>query len=456
MQQSPRSPDEHEGLAREILRELIEIDTTHATGSTAPAVALVARLLENAGVPGADIHQLGPQANKLNLVARFRGSGGSQPILLLAHLDVVEAGREEWTTEPFSLTERDGHFYGRGVIDDKAMAAIWIANMIRYRREGFAPDRDIILALTADEEGGEHNGAEWLLREHPELVSAEYGLNEGGYGRIKNGRRIANTVQASEKTYLDLLLEAKGRGGHSSIPIAGSAIVTLAEGITRLARHQFPLALSEVTRRFFEQMSLVEEGQIAADMRAILEVPTDPDALSRLSSIPYYNGLLRNTMAVTRLDAGEENNTIPSVAHAVVNCRILPELEPALLVRELADLVGDLQMEVRELSEPQGSPPSALRAELMEPVERLTAQFWPGVPVVPVMGIGGTDSRHFRRAGIPMYGVSGIFLDVDDVRAHAPDERIGVQSFFEGQEFLYRLVRELAQSIAVSEAGSEV
>ncbi|CAN5736649.1 M20/M25/M40 family metallo-hydrolase [soil metagenome] len=454
--QPSASTNDHHDLARETLRELIEIDTTHSTGSTAPAVELVARRLSDAGVPRDDIHVLGPHPRKLNLVARLRGIGNLRPIVLLAHLDVVEARREDWTTEPFELTERDGHFYGRGTIDDKAMAAIWVANMVRYRRERILLERDIVLVLTADEEGGEHNGAEWLLREHPELVDAAYGLNEGGYGRIRNGRRIANTVQASEKTYLDLIVEAKGRGGHSSIPVPGSAIVTLAEGISRLARHRFPLVLSEVTRGFFEQMAMIEEGQIAADMHAILATPADRDALARLSSIPYYNGLLRNTMAATRLEAGEENNTIPSQARAVVNCRILPELDPALFVRDVADAVNDLQIEVRELGEAQGSAPSPLEAELMEPIERLTEQFWPGVPVVPVMGIGGTDSRHFRRAGIPMYGVSGIFLDVDDVRAHAPDERIGVQSFFEGQDFLYQLVKELAQSSAVSEAGSEV
>jgi acetylornithine deacetylase/succinyl-diaminopimelate desuccinylase-like protein len=294
------------------------------------------------------------------------------------------------------------------------------------------------------------------LREHPDRVDAEFGLNEGGYGRSKGGRRIANVVQAGEKTYLDLELLAEGRGGHSSIPLPESAITILAEAVARLSRHRFPVLLSEVTRGFFARMAEIEEGDVASDMRAILQSPADPGALDRLSAVPYYNGLLRNTAVVTRLQAGEENNTVPSVARAVINCRILPGESAAELEREIAGVVEDDRIRIRALAPAQDSPPSPLTDEIMGPVERITEELWPGVPVLPVMGIGGTDSRHFRRAGIPMYGVSGIFLDVDDVRAHAPDERIGVEAFFEGQEFLFRLVRQLAQSTAVSDGGREV
>lgn len=446
---------EHRSLAREIFAELIETDTTHASGSTTVAAEALARRLIAAGLPEADVTVLGPHPRKGNLVARLRGTGSGGPILLLAHLDVVEADPAEWSVDPFTFLERDGHFYGRGAVDDKAMAALWAANLIRYRREGLSPDRDIILALTADEEGGDQNGAEWLLREHPALVAAEFGLNEGGYGRAKGGRRIANVVQASEKTYLDLLLEATGRGGHSSLPLPESAIRSLAEGIGRLSRYEFPVRIGEVTRAFLERMAAIEEGQTAGDMRAVLRDPPDPAALSRLSSIPYYNGLLRTTAAVTRLEAGEENNTIPTSARAVVNCRILPDESPAEVQRALEEALGDERIEVRTLGAAQGSPASPLTAEILRPVERITEELWPGVPVLPVMGIGGTDSRHFRRAGIPMYGVSGIFLDMDDVRAHGPDERIGVQAFYEGQEFLYRLVRDLSQSSASSGAGIE-
>lgn len=446
----------HQKLAREIFRELIEIDTTTSTGDTTQACRAMVERLRDEGFPRDDLRVLGPAPRKGNLVARLRGTGTRAPVLLLAHLDVVDAQREEWSVDPFTLVERDGHFYGRGTTDDKAMAAIWIANLIRYRQEGFSPDRDIVVALTADEEGGDHNGAEWLLREHRPLVEAEYGLNEGGIGRMKGGVRVFNTVQASEKVYQDFLIEARGQSGHSSVPGPDSAIYCLAEGLGRLSRYRFPVNIGEITRAFFARMSEIENGDAAADMKAMLKTPPDPGAVSRLSALPYYNGLLRTTCVPTRLDAGHANNTIPSTARAVVNCRIIPGESPAEVRTALVAALADDRIEVRPLGNLRAAPPSPLRPELMREVERITSELWPGVPVVPVMGIGGTDSRHFRHAGIPMYGVSGIFLDVDDVRAHAPDERIGVQSFFEGQEFLYRLVAALSQSTASSAAGREV
>jgi acetylornithine deacetylase/succinyl-diaminopimelate desuccinylase-like protein len=434
----------HPELARELFRELVETDTTHATGSTTAAAEAMARRLRDAGLPEEDVRVLGPHPEKGNLVARLRGTGTRGPLLLLAHLDVVDAPREEWSVNPFTLTEWDGWFYGRGTTDDKAMAALWVATLIRFRQEGFTPGRDLIVALTADEEGGEHNGAKWLLQEHRPLVEAAYGLNEGGYGRMKGGRRVSNTVQAGEKAAVDFLLEARGRGGHSSLPSGENAIYLLAEGLSRLARHRFPVRLGEVTRAFFGRMAELEGGQTAADMRALLRTPPDPDALSRLAGVPYYEGLLRTTFAATRLEAGHASNTIPRTARAVVNCRVLPGETAEEVRAALAQALGDARIEVRPLGEVEPVLSSPLTPEVMEPVERVTAELWPGVPVVPVMTIGATDSRHFRRAGIPMYGVSGLFLDVDDVRAHAPDERIGVREFHEGAEFLYRLVRALS------------
>lgn len=440
----PSSPTPHQRLALEIFRELIGLDTTAARGSTRAAEAVAARL-RAAGFPAEDVWVGGPVPEKGNVVARLRGRGTRRPLLMLAHLDVVDAEPEEWTTPPFELVEKEGFFYGRGTTDVKDMAAIWTANLIRLREEGFVGERDLILALTADEEGGDHNGAQWLVEHRRDLVDAELGLNEGGYGRMRGGRRISNTVQASEKVYQDFLVEARGRGGHSSLPTDDVSIYHLAEALGKVAGHRFPARRGEVARAYFERMAEIETEEVAADMRAVLRDPPDPAALDRLSRIPQYNGVLRTTCVATRLDAGQTNNTIPQCAEAVLNCRILPGEPPEEVLRTLEALLASERVTVRPLMEPKPSPPSPLTPEVLGPIERITAELWPGVPVVPVMGIGATDSLRFRQAGIPMYGVSGIFLDVDDVRAHCPDERLPVRSFYEGAEFLYRLVRELGK-----------
>jgi acetylornithine deacetylase/succinyl-diaminopimelate desuccinylase-like protein len=441
---APTSPDEYRDLARDIFRELIEIDTTDQTGDVTVAAQAVMRRLQDAGFADEELTLAGPHPRKMNLVARMRGTGARGPLLMLAHLDVVEADPAEWETPPFRFDERDGFFYGRGTTDQKAMASIWTANLIRMRREGIVPDRDLILALTADEEGGEHNGARWLVRERRDLVDAAMGINEGGYGRMKGGRRISNNLQASEKVYLDLELTAHGTAGHSSIPTDDNAVYHLAAALGRVAAHGFPLQLSEVARAFFERMSRVETGPMADDMRALLAGTADADAVARLTKVPQYHGMTRNTWAATRVDAGQSNNTIPQSARAIVNCRLLPGESPDDLERLMTQVIADERVTVRQAVVAKPSPASPLTPEVMEAVEGVTEVMWPGVPVVPVMGIGATDSLYFRAAVIPMYGVCGIFLDVDDVRAHAPDERIAVQSYYEGQEFLYRLVRALS------------
>jgi acetylornithine deacetylase/succinyl-diaminopimelate desuccinylase-like protein len=417
--------DEHT-LRREIFRELIEIDTTDDTGDVTRASRAMAARLWDAGIPPHDIVVAGPHPKKHNLVARLRGDGAREPLLLLAHIDVVGAPREEWSVDPFKLTERDGHYYGRGTTDDKAMAALWIATILRLRAAGHVLKRDIIVALTADEEGGSHNGVKWLLAERPDLVRAEFGLNEGGYGRIRDGQRIANQIQASEKTPVFFELIASGQAGHSSLPPADSAITRLAAAIQRVAELRFPLELSEVTRSFFERMG--ETGSV-----------------EQLAQNPYYRGLLSNTCAVTRLDAGHEDNVIPQGAKALVDCRLLPGADPDAVRRTIIGAIDDEQVEVRARPGAPPAPPSPLRADLVAAVEQITAEMWPGVPVMPVMSIGATDSAHLRRAGIPMYGVSGLFLDVNDARAHGPDERVLVQSFHEAGEFLFRLVSALAE-----------
>lgn len=424
--------------ARELFRRLIEIDTSPGRGTTEAAEA-AAGWLREAGFADDDVLVLGPHPRKHNLVARLRGSGARPPILLLAHLDVVDARPEDWTVPPFQLTEEDGFFYGRGTLDDKAMCALWLAALMRMKREGFTPDRDLVVALTADEEGGDHNGAGWLVEHHRERVDAAFGLNEGGYGRIEGGRRASNQIQASEKIPLPLRLEVAGRGGHSSLPSAENAIERLSAGLARLAAHRFPLRVTEAVGGFFARM-----GEVSGNDEMRRAATGDPEAAERLAANPYHAALMRTTVVPTRLEAGEADNAHPMFARATLDCRVLPGEEPDEVLRAIREALDDPAITVTPLVEAHAAPPSPLTPEIVGAVERVTEELWPGVPVVPVMTIGATDSRHFRQAGIPMYGVSGIFIDVTDARAHAPDERIGVEAFYEGGEFLYRLLRTLS------------
>jgi acetylornithine deacetylase/succinyl-diaminopimelate desuccinylase-like protein len=442
--QAPASPQQT--LLRDIFKELIEINTTDSSGDCTRAAQAMAARLRAAGFSAEDAQVLVPEGNakKGNLVARLRGTGAKKPILLLAHLDVVEARREDWSTDPFVLTEQDGYLYGRGTTDDKAMAAIWVANLIRMKQEGFKPERDIILALTADEEGGDFNGVEFLVKNHRDLVNAEFGINEGASAQLKRGQRLLNAVQASEKIYQSFRFEVTNRGGHSSQPRKDNAIYQLAAALMRVANHEFPLDFNEVTRTYFERMSKIESGQLAADMKAAASNPPDPAAVARLSETPYYNALMRTTCVATRLDAGHADNALPQAAHALVNCRLLPDQNAKDVQATLTRIVADPQVKITPIGDFKPSPPSPLKPPVMQPIERITNQMWHGTPVVPVMGTGATDSLYFRQIGTPMYGVSGLFEDIDDNREHGRDERILIKSLYEGQEFLYELIKSFA------------
>jgi acetylornithine deacetylase/succinyl-diaminopimelate desuccinylase-like protein len=434
-------------LAREIYRQLVEINTTNSAGDNTAAAEAMASRLRAAGFPDTDVRVMVPEGapKKGNLVARLRGTGARRPLLLLAHLDVVEAKREDWSFDPFVFREQDGYFYGRGTTDDKAMAAIFVANLIRYKQEGFRPERDLIVALTADEETDRTwNGVDFLLNKHRALIDAELGINEGGGGQIKDGKQVANTVQASEKIYQSFRLEVKNSGGHSSLPVPENAIYRLSEGLGKIARHKFPVHLNEVTRAFFTRSAASATGQDAADMKALLQNPPDPAAVERLSQRPYYNALLRTTCVATELVGGHAENALPQLARATVNCRILPDESPDAVRQTLVKVLGDDKIAIAPMQPALPSPPSPLTTEVMGAVERITQAMWPGVPVVPVMSTGATDAVYLRGAGIPIYGVDGLFEDIDDIRAHGRDERLGVTSFYEGQEFLYRLVKALA------------
>ena len=447
--ESMAAPDllPHQQMAKDFLRELIEIDTTHSTGNTTNAAEAMAAHLIAAGFPEEDVLVLGPVENKGNLVVRYRGrTVGRKPLLLLAHIDVVEADPADWTLDPFTFTEQDGYYYGRGTTDDKDEAAIHIANLIRLKREGFQPDRDIIVALTADEEGGSDNGVAWLLENHRELIDAEYALNEGGSAMIRDGKHIANGVQASEKVYQTFTLEVTNPGGHSSLPVKDNAIYRLADALVRIRAYDFPVVLNEVTRIFFERYADLEEGDLAAAMRGIIQDPPDPAAVAYLSRTPFYNSRMRTTCVATRLEAGHAENALPQRARATVNCRVLPGESVDVVEHTLETIIGDVQVTITPVQDATPSPPSPLTPEILGAIESVTGEMWPGVPVIPMMSTGATDGLFLRNAGIPVYGVAGLFADIADNRAHGQNERIVIKSYFEGQEFLYRLMKRLSQS----------
>jgi acetylornithine deacetylase/succinyl-diaminopimelate desuccinylase-like protein len=438
----------HQQMTKDFLRELIEIDTTQSSGNTTLAAEAMAAHLIAAGFPEEDVQVLGPSEKKGNLVVRYRGRDfGRKPLLQLAHIDVVEANPEDWTLDPFTFIEQDGYFFGRGTTDDKDEAAIYIANLIRLKQEGFQPDRDIIVALTADEEGGDENGVVWLLENHPDLIDAEYALNEGGGGSIKDGIHVANGVQASEKVYQSFSLEVTNPGGHSSLPTKENAIYRLADALLRIRAYDFPVALNEVTRFFFERSADLEEGETADAMKGVLLDPPDPAAIEYLSRTPFFNSRLRTTCVATLLDGGHAENALPQRAQATVNCRVLPGESMDVIHQTLETVIGDSQVAITKVAQATPSVPSPLTPEVLGAIERVTEEMWPGVPVIPTMSTGATDGLFLRNAGIPVYGVSGLFGDIADNRAHGQNERILIKSYFEGKEFLYRLTLDLASSV---------
>ncbi|MGA2983583.1 MAG: M20/M25/M40 family metallo-hydrolase [Terriglobia bacterium] len=441
-------------LSRDIFKRLIETNTTDSVGSTTIAAEAMAQILRAAGFPASDVVVLGPNDRKGNMVARLRGTGAHKPVLLIGHLDVVEARRSDWTLDPFQFVEKDGYFYGRGTQDMKSDDAILVTEFIRLKREGFKPDRDLILALTADEEGGQSNGVDWLIKNHRELIDAEFVLNaDAGGVDTDNGKPVIVSIDASEKLYADFQLKVTNPGGHSSLPVPDNAIYHLTGALGRLERFQFPLELNDVTRAYFKRMASVETGPEAADMRAILNAPPDPAAAARLSLDPLQNATLRTTCVATRLDAGHANNALPQSARANVNCRILPGHTREEVRQTLIGIFADPKVEVTYVdnsgrvldSAPNGQalPPVNLRPDVMQTLEKIAGEMWPGTPVIPTMGTGASDGIYTNAAGMPTYGISGVAVDMDDVRAHGRDERLRVESFYQGVDFYYRYLKAL-------------
>jgi acetylornithine deacetylase/succinyl-diaminopimelate desuccinylase-like protein len=440
---APPSPTDL-NLARAVFKELVEIDTSQSAGETTAAAEAVAARLRAAGVPAADVQVVGPTAHKKNLVARLRGAGRQRPLLLLAHLDVVDARRADWSTDPFKFIERDGWFYGRGTQDDKGLAALWVAIVARLAREHTPLDRDVILALTADEENGPDNGVTWLLVHERRLIDAELALTEGGTGELRAGKRLAVEVQPAEKSYVTFTIEAKNKGGHSSLPEADNAIVHVAEAAARIHRHIFPLELTPITRAYFQRIADLEGGALGADLRAVAASPADTAAAARLAKVPVYNARLRTTCVPTLMQGGHAENALPQSARVTINCRVLPGHSADEVARELVGVIADPAVELAQIRSMEQSPPSTLPPELTASIERAAGVVWPGTPLLPILMTGATDGRHLRAAGIPCYGMTGLFVDIDDVRAHGRDERLLVRSFIEAHEFLWRLVTGLA------------
>jgi acetylornithine deacetylase/succinyl-diaminopimelate desuccinylase-like protein len=453
----PTASAEDRALAREIFKELIEINTTDTPlGNVTTGTAAMRKRLLAAGFAPEDAQLLGPDPRKMNLVVRLRASGvpTGKPALFLGHMDVVQALRTDWHTDPFAFIEKDGYYYGRGTQDMKNSDAALVATFIRLHKEGYKPRRDLILALTADEEGGKFNGAGWLVKNRRELVDAAFVINPDAGGiELDHGRTVVADVEATEKVYSDFQITAVNPGGHSSRPRPDNAIYELTAALNKLAAYTFPFELNEVTRTYFRNLAAQETGQTAADMRAILATPPDLAAAARLSAEPAFNANFRTTCVATRLNAGHANNALAQTAQANVNCRILPGHAPEDIRQQLIDILGDSKLSVKYVSDggvvsdtapdrKAMAPPAPIQ-EVFGPLTRLTQAIWPGVPVTPVMENGASDSIYFAQAGIPCYGYSAIALERDDDRAHGQDERLPVDSYWKSLDFFYAFAKEL-------------
>jgi acetylornithine deacetylase/succinyl-diaminopimelate desuccinylase-like protein len=449
-----QAQDQTRQLSHDIFKQLIEINTTDSVGNVTTAAEAMAKRLRDGGFSESDLQLAGPNDRKKNLVARFRGTGKRRPILFIGHLDVVEALREDWTTNPFEFVEKDGYFYGRGTEDMKEGDAILVTNFIRLKKEGFVPDRDLILALTADEEGGSFNGVDWLLKEHRDWIDAEYCINlDGGEFEKDKDKRLLAGIQASEKVYVDFQFESLNPGGHSSVPSPDNAIYHLAGALSRLQSFSFPLEINEITRSYFEKNAAMESGQVSADMKAVAKQPPDLAAVQRLSAVPYFNSLLHTTCVATLLSGGHAPNALPQTARANVNCRIFPGEDPEVVHKTLEKIANDPKVKVSIVSQltPDGKvvpvvpvPPSPLLPEVTQAMEKVLGAVWPGVPLVATMSTGATDGKYARIAGIPTYGISCMFFDKNDNREHGKDERVGIQDFYDGVNFNYKLMKELS------------
>lgn len=432
-------------VGRALLRELIETDTSPEHGSTTAAAELLAKRFLEAGFPAQDVEVVGDHARKRNLVVRLRGSGEREPILLMAHLDVVAARREDWNVDPFKLTERDGYFYGRGTMDIKGGGAGLVSALLRLHAEKSVPRGDYLLAMTAGEEDGHDNGIQWLQAHRPDLLRAQYAINvDGGGPEIRAGKPAVVSIETAEKVFLSYTLSAVHVGGHSSLPGPGNPIYRLADALARLSKLQFPLRTNDSTRAYYAGLATLYSGQLADDMRAAAQIDADPAALARLAASSIYNNAqLRTTCTPTLLEGGHAENALPQLARATINCRLLPDEDFAAVDALLRKTLGDDQIQLARVVEPTPSPPTSVDETLFAAIAEAAAPLWGPIPVRPYMSAGATDAVFLRAAGMSVYVFNGIAYDVDDDRSHGQDERILVDSYYQSLDFTYRLLKSL-------------
>lgn len=437
----------HERVARSILEELLAVNTAPSGGNDmGPAIAGLTTRLKNAGFTDEEIHVIGRPGQPENLVVRYPAADPvKRPLLMMAHIDVVEALREDWTVDPYVLTEKDGYYYGRGTTDNKAGAAMLVANFIRLKREGFEPDRDLIVMLTGDEEST-GNGAKLLVSEYRDLIDAEFALNtDGGFVVLHEGESQAFVMQTSEKIYVSYTLEATDPGGHSSLPRKDSAISRLSRTLVDLQEFRFPVSLNETSRAFFRLSAPMAPADVRPVLQAVLQDPSDPGVSRKLVDWPYYNSIARTTCVATQLAAGHAENALPQTARATVNCRVVPQSSAEETENVLRIMAAKQGVSVTQIAPTTPSPPSPLTSEVVDPITEVAQDMWPGITVIPEMSTGATDGLFVRNAGIPVYGISAIAENPNEMRAHGQDERIRIRSYFDALEYWYRLVKTLAR-----------
>jgi acetylornithine deacetylase/succinyl-diaminopimelate desuccinylase-like protein len=435
---------------RDLYRELVETNTTLSSGSCTLAAELMAARLRAAGFADNQLtlFAVPDHPKEGGLVAVYPGtSATTKPVLLVAHIDVVEARREDWERDPFKLVEEKGYFYARGASDDKAMAAAWVDTLIRFKQENYRPTRTVKLALTCGEEtNGAFNGIEWLAANRRELIDAEFALNEGGGGTSDGkGKVVGQSVQVGEKTFANFRLETRNPGGHSSAPVRANAIYQLSRALVALDKHEFPLEMSDTTRRFFRGSGAARNDEIGKAMMALAENPKNAAAEAIVNKDPFLHSNLRTTCVATLLDGGHAPNALPQRAGANVNCRIFPGHTIDEVRRELARVIADPGVTITALPPVRPSPPAPPLAEhIIGPMQKLAARYWPGIPVIPSMANGYTDATFLGAAGIPTYGIPGMWSDPDGNGAHGLNERMEVRSVYIGRDYMFDLVKAYA------------